>query len=220
LTITKDIDFDIYNKILEGDEVQIIFLEHSNLVLDTNITKKTQVRSQTPNSFGSSSLILQTIDKQPLTADEIALAKEDIILYRLGAFVLGLITIATAIGFWNNHKDFTLDTRYTFNEIYGCAFIAFMDILLIRKYWKRNRDLSDSHKNIVIGKVMKKHTIAEDGTDIFQVTIKSEAISQTLVFNVKLADFDKILLHDIVKVEYLERSNLLFRLELIQAVQR
>ena len=92
--------------------------------------------------------------------------------------------------------------------------------LLVNSYVKNKSDIRSGYKLVVVGRVLRKETLVNDGQDNYNLTITSDIIGKPLSFLINQSDFDKLLLNDMVKVSYLEQTKFFFGIELVQAAQR
>lgn len=210
--ISKKVEDNIYHKLLIGDKVKIIYLEFADDVLDVIVLQSTQnLRTPQASNFAN---ISQTIEQQPLTAEEIAIATKGNYWYWIAAAFLGIMTALMVYIFSNSEIDSTF-LFYT-----AIAFMSFFWFLWVNKYVSIKADIRSGYKLIVTGRVLKKYTIVKNGQDIYSLTVTSDVLGEPLSFAVNQLDFDKLVINDIVKVSYLEQTKFFFGIELVQAAQR
>ncbi len=211
-TISKRIEGNIYHKLLVGDKVKITYLEFAEDVLAVDILQTSQiVRTSQAAPFTN---IAQSIEQQPLTAEEIARATKGNYWYWIVAAVLGIMT--AVLGFIFSQPEF--DSMLFF--YFSIGLMTLLWFLLVNSYVKNKSDIRSGYKLVVVGRVLNKQTLVNDGQDSYNLTITSDVIGKPLSFLVNQSDFDKLLLNDMVKVSYLEQTKFFFGIELVQAAQR
>lgn len=206
--ITKELTEQYYNQAQIDDEIEIIYLKYSDLILSYKVLKSKISFSQ--NIYYQSNTIF-FVDEEPFLKAEIKSAIKKLFQYFFGVALI----LFTNIYFFHNLLPFSVDFYDTNNYIifgYVIISIGFLVNLFI-KIRHLSLDLWSSNKSFFIGNVINKSTQSTYERELYNISVYSDILAKEVLFKeVKQENFDKIDIGKKVKVEYLKRSKLILNI--------
>lgn len=205
------IDEHYYHQTLVNDIITIVASEYINTILEYKVESENLKNDTKTDKIVKTSKKQLADDFYPI--ESFSLSEEETLMYRESEPLLRIIGFILALSTFlvYYYMIFSIPTFIIISLVFSVSWAY-----LLYRIYNHYNIIKNGVKLVVIGKIMKKETLKNDGKDSCYISISNNSLPNLLYFNVSQSFFDSILTNDIVKVSFIENTTYLISIELFK----